>query len=177
MPPLDGPFIAPPAPPTAPTAPSVATSPLAEAFLRHEAWLLKALIRRYGPTAAADIAQETYLRAQKVTYEVVRHPRALLLKMAMNLASNRFRKSSREVLVDPHDPVLERSSAPPSQDEAAFFVQMVMALTPKLRDVFVLSHVKGLSYREIAQLRGISVKAVEKRMSLAIAKCAQLIRG
>ncbi|NGM49374.1 RNA polymerase sigma factor [Caulobacter sp. 602-2] len=167
MPPLDGPLIAPPAAP----------SPLADAFLRHESWLLDALTRRYGPTAAADIAQETFLRARTVPYETVRHPRALLLKIAMNLASNRFRKASREVLVDPRDPVFERAPAPPSQDEAAFFVQMIMALTPKLRDVFVLSHVKGLSYREIAQLRGISVKAVEKRMSLAIAKCAELMRG
>ncbi len=54
---------------------------------------------------------------------------------------------------------------------------MLLALPPKLRDVFALNHVGGLTYREIARLRGISVKAVERRMTQAIARCADMIRS
>ncbi|OJU08036.1 MAG: RNA polymerase subunit sigma-70 [Caulobacterales bacterium 68-7] len=152
--------------------------PLADAYLQCRPWLTSLLTRRFGPDEAADIAQDTYLRIHAYAPpSPIENPKALLARIALNLAANRFRKASRESVMAPDAEVLTRQPTPSSQDEAVLFEQMLLALPAKLRDVFVLSHVKGLSYREIAQLRGISVKAVEKRMTQAIARCADLIRA
>ena len=176
MSPPDG-HIADPAVPAAPPAETPSPRPLARAYLDYRAWLLGVLTLRYGADAADDLAQDTYLRVH--AYEPpapVRSPQRLLMRIALNLASNRRRKSAREVAVAPDDGALTRRPSPSTQEEAAHFAQMLLALPPKLRDVFVLNHVKGLTYREIARLRGISEKTVEKRMSQAIARCAQLMR-
>jgi RNA polymerase sigma factor (sigma-70 family) len=80
---------------------------------------------------------------------------------------------------EPLDLLCDRAGAvaqPPSQIQAVFLRQIVLALSPKLRDVFVLNHIRGFTYREIASLLGISVKTVEKRMSQALAQCAAAMR-
>ncbi|PVM91760.1 RNA polymerase subunit sigma-70 [Caulobacter radicis] len=150
---------------------------LASAYLDYRDWLRGVLALRYGQDVADDLAQDTYLRVH--AYEPaapVRSPQRLLMRIALNLASNRRRKADREIPIAPDDKVLTRLPSPSTQEEAAHLTKMLLALPPKLRDVFVLNHVRGLTYREIAALRGISAKAVEKRMSQAIARCAKLMR-
>jgi RNA polymerase sigma factor (sigma-70 family) len=173
MSPLDGQITAPDAPPSEDGPP-----PLADAYLRHRAWLDALLARRYGPDIAADAAQDTWLHVRRFDPSaLVRNPKSLLTRMALNLASKRARKAAWETPVAPGD---ERLAGPPvdsQQEQAVLFEQMMLALPPKLRDVFALNHVRGLTYREIAQMRGISVKAVEKRMTQAIARCAEMMRG
>ncbi|ACL96255.2 RNA polymerase sigma factor [Caulobacter vibrioides] len=172
MSPLDGQITAPDASPS-----EDGTPPLADAYLRHLDWLTALLARRY-PQDADDIAQDTWLRVHDYRPpRPVRSPRSLLARIALNLAASRFRKSSREIPTDPDHAPLAGRVIDASQEQAVLFEQMMLALPPKLRDVFVLNHVRGLTYREIAQLRGISVKAVEKRMTQAIARCADMIRG
>lgn len=172
MSPPDG-HIADPAP--APAEPPLAEPPLAEVYLQHRAWLLEVLSLRYGADAGEEIAQDTYLRVHGYAPRgPVRQPRNLLMRIALNLASNLARKRSREVLAEPGDTAFARP-VPSTQEQGVLFAEMLLALPPKLRDVFVLNHVRGLTYREIAQLRGISEKAVEKRMSQAIARCTDLL--
>lgn len=173
MSPLDAPITAPDTPPL-----EDGTPPLADAYLRHRAWLEALLARRYGPDDAADITQDTWLRVRAYAPPTpIRSPRSLLARIALNLAANRFRKAARETPTDPGHETFAGQTIDDSQEQAVFFEQMLLALPPKLRDVFALNHVKGLTYREIAQLRGISVKAVEKRMTQAIARCADMIRS
>ena len=172
MSPLDGHRSAPDAPPQEDGGP-----PLADAYLRHRAWLTALLTKRYGEHDGADIAQDTWVGANAYRpVQPVRSPKALLMRIALNQAAKRFRKNAREIPTDPHHEPLVSQTIPEDQDQGLFFEQMLLALPPKLRDVFALNHVRGLTYREIAQLRGISVKAVEKRMTQAIARCADLLR-
>ena len=172
MPPPDTNLDAPAAPPS-----PDATPPFADAYMRHRAWLTALLARRFGAADADDIAQDTWLRVRDYRpAQPVRHPRSLLARIALNLASNRLRKTWREAPTSPDNPVLAELSVEDGQDEARLFEQMMLALPSKLSDVFVLSHVRGLTYREIASLRGISVKTVEKRMTQAIARCADMVR-
>jgi RNA polymerase sigma-70 factor (ECF subfamily) len=46
--------------------------------------------------------------------------------------------------------------------------EAVAALPPRCREVFVLSRARGLSYGEIAEALGISVKTVEAQMGRAL---------
>ena len=174
MPPLNAQLVAPDndAPPPAPAS----QPPLADEYLRHRAWLTATLTRRYGPDAADDIAQDTWLRVRGyVPPAPIRRPRSLLMRIALNLASNRHRKAAWETPTDPEDPYLHRGAIEAEQDAAMFFADMLLALPPKLRDVFALTHIEGKTYVEIASLLGISLGAVEKRMRQAVAKCADFI--
>lgn len=172
MPPLNAQRVVPDdAPPPAPPAP-----PLAAEYLRHRAWLTSVLTLRYGREDAADIAQDTYLRVHAyVPSAPIRRPRSLLMRIALNLASNRHRKAAWEHVTDPQDPCLDRRTTEGDQDAAAIFAEMLLALPSKLRDVFVQAHVEGKSYEEIARTCGISLGAVEKRMRQAVARCDAFI--
>lgn len=172
MPPLNARLLVPDDdPPPAPPAP-----PLAAEYLRHRAWLTSVLTRRFGPDAADDIAQDTWLRVHRyVPPAPIRRPRSMLMRIALNLASNHRRKTAREAPTDPRDLTFDQHSAEGDQDTAIIFAEMLLALPPKLRDVFALTHVEGKSYAEIAALLGISQGAVEKRMRQAVARCADYI--
>jgi RNA polymerase sigma-70 factor (ECF subfamily) len=157
-------------------APPPPQPPLADEYLRHRAWLTTALTRRYGSDAADDIAQDTWLRVRGyVPPAPIRRPKSMLMRIALNLASNHRRKAAREVITDPQDWTFDRRVTEGDQDTAIIFADMLLALPPKLRDVFALTHVEGKSYAETAALLGISLGAVEKRMRQAIARCADHI--
>src|SRR5437899_202312 len=55
------------------------------------------------------------------------------------------------------------------QDEAVLLRQLVSALPPPLRDVFVLSRFAGMTNQDVAAACGLSVKTVEWRMTRALA--------
>ena len=145
---------------------------------RYAAWFRARLVRRYGAQDAEDILQEAWLRlAPYQGLAGVRHPKALLLKIASNLAADKFVRRRRRDLA-----AGDTVAAPgwnielPSQTDAMFAQQVVMGLPQPLRDVFVLSRIKGLSNRQIAEQLGISAKTVEWRMTKALAHCAAQFR-
>jgi DNA-directed RNA polymerase specialized sigma24 family protein len=83
-------------------------------------------------------------------------PKALLVRIAENLASNRRRDRYYEVAQDTGELTLEKQSIGPCQEQAVTFKQIVLALPDELRDVFMLNHVQGMTYEEIAVLPGHS---------------------
>ena len=176
MPPLNAQLVVPDDDAPPPSQPAVAQPPLADEYLRHRAWLTAALTRRYGSDAADDIAQDTWLRVRGyVPPAPIRRPKSMLMRIALNLASNHRRKAAREAPTDPGDRTFDRRGTEGDQDAAVIFEQMLLALPPKLRDVFYLTHVEAKTYAEIAALLGISLGAVEKRMRQAVAQCADFI--
>jgi RNA polymerase sigma-70 factor (ECF subfamily) len=135
------------------------------------------LRRRYGREAAEDLAQETYLKLARAGSAMdVRNPRALLAHIARNAATDHFRRARRDGSSGARDGELERAPVAANQDQATLVKQIVLALPPKLRDVFVLNQVEGLTHPEIAHLLGLSVKTVEWRMKKALALCVQALR-
>ena len=135
-------------------------------------------------------AAETLLRERAVAEEVVQDvmlelwrrrerldpngsPQAYLYQATRNRALNHLR----------HLQVQRRSAARLTRDEAreATAPSQVVAreiddalraaldeLTPRCREVFELSRVRGLKYSEIAETLGVSVKAVEAQMGKAL---------
>lgn len=51
----------------------------------------------------------------------------------------------------------------------------MLKLRPKTREIFMAHRIDGLSYAEIAELTGLSIKGVEKQMSKAIAQIDRLL--
>ncbi|GIE90618.1 RNA polymerase sigma-70 factor [Actinoplanes regularis] len=131
-----------------------------EAFVAHRKLLFTVAYEMLGSAAdAEDVLQETWLRWAGVDLELVRDPRAFLVRVTTREALMRLRTLGRrkESYVGPWlpEPLL---TAPDVADdvELADSVSLAMllvleTLTPTERAVFVLREVFGLDYDEIAE--------------------------
>jgi RNA polymerase sigma-70 factor (ECF subfamily) len=123
---------------------------------------------------AEDLVQDTFLkiweRKETINPETVK---SLLYKIANNLFLNRIEheKVSFKFITEYNGSDL--SNAPDFELEMKDFdkrLQETLAdLDEKSRLVFLMNRIDELTYAQIADNQGISVKAVEKRMSKAIA--------
>jgi RNA polymerase sigma factor (sigma-70 family) len=131
-----------------------------------------------SPPKADDIGQEALLRALQ-SGTVIRHPRSFFARIARNVAIDEARKLKvRGGLALQIDALPDRMApwVGPDQETALLIKQVILGLPELYRDVFILSRFHGLSYQEIAAERGITVKAVEYRMSRALALCEEALR-
>ncbi|WP_319482021.1 sigma-70 family RNA polymerase sigma factor [uncultured Draconibacterium sp.] len=129
---------------------------------------------RSGDTElATDIAQETFLKIwekqNKIDDDRVK---GLLFKIANNLFVSYYRKEKRSFEFFKHYEPDENTRNP---EEDLVFEQLkenysyaLKRMPEKQRTVFLMSRVDQLTYNEIAEMVGVSVKAVEKRMRLAL---------
>jgi len=136
-------------------------------------WLVTFLRRRFGPETAEDIAQEAFARALSATGEI-HNPRAFLATVALRAAADqRRREVARPVVVE----VEEADGAVlPDALEQVLLKQLLRELPPPVREVYLLSRIAGLTYAEVAERLGISVKRVEARMTEAHKRFAALMR-
>jgi RNA polymerase sigma-70 factor (ECF subfamily) len=156
-------------------------SPLFQVFIDCAKELRSFLTRRLGcAEVAADLVQDTYIRlATRPDPDVHANPRALVFRVAANLATDHSRKQR---LRDTYDGGTLDDLAVPSlvpapdaeltaQQDHALLKQAIARLPEKRRTVFLLRMAQGLPYDQIASRVGISVSAVEKHMSQAIVHC------
>jgi RNA polymerase sigma factor (sigma-70 family) len=148
---------------------------LGELYRRYAGWLLRLLKARFGEDAD-DLVQETYIRMRRYDGEVVLHPRALLIKVASHVAYDERRKASaqgrsRQTRLE-NVSLKSTPSCLDEQTQRLLLKQVILSIPLTYRDVFVLSRFAGLSYEQIAEHLGLSVKTVEWRMSKALAHCA-----
>ncbi len=117
---------------------------------------------------AADIAQETFIRAyQKLdSYKTQYAFKNWVMSIGANLARNRCRSNSRrqrmeQTLAEMQDP--EPASAPEARDEG--LERALGQLPESLRAALVLKHMEGMSYEEVARTLGIGVSAAKMRVA------------
>lgn len=142
----------------------------------HSPWLTARIRRRFGRDAE-DVVQEVWLWLIPLTAsETIRSPKALLLRIASNIAITRARQTRRrsELLAYHASDVTPTYGA--DQSEAVLLQQIVLGLPQPLRDVFVLSRIGGMTNSQIAEQLGVSPKTVEWRMTKALAYCAAQLR-
>lgn len=143
-------------------------------------WLKGLSICREGPNGE-DLAQDTFLRlAEHPPPDPIRHPKALLATVATNLARDAHRRQVRQGGAHLSLDEAYATSEPftlADQETALLLKQVILSMPELYRSVFVLSRFGGLSYEEIADRCGLSVKTVEWRMSKALAHCTQQLRG
>ncbi|MGH6753144.1 MAG: RNA polymerase sigma factor [Phenylobacterium sp.] len=141
----------------------------------HGNWLLRLLRRRFGSQEAEDIAQDVYARAA-ATRSQVHNPRGFLTTLATRVVRDRFRREAvRPKLVGEGQATADAATASEAA-EALLQKQIVLALPPQLREVFLLRSFTPLTNAEIAERCGVSVKTVEERMTKALAICKVLLR-
>ncbi len=143
-------------------------------YRRYSVWLGNRLRRQVGSDDAADVVQETYLRITPYLLDDIRHPKALLLRVALNLVRDEKRRlATRERAASLGE--LPQDIIPSDAVDRLHLKQILQTMPPLYRDVFVLSRFDGMTYSEIALAHGISLATVERRMAKAVEHCmAQL---
>ncbi|MEM1112223.1 MAG: RNA polymerase sigma factor [Pseudomonadota bacterium] len=162
-------------------------SEIFKTFIDNEAALKRLLVGYTSDTEAAeDLAQEVFIRAFAAERKAggktgIENPRAYLFQVARRLAFERFRRpgpaGSDQGGVDT---LLDETQAMAddwleSRRKLALFTRAVASLPEKCREAFLLRHVDGLRYKQIANRMGISVSAVEKHVALGLTRCAEFL--
>lgn len=148
-------------------------------FVRAQYRDLVNFLRRRTATEqdAEDAAQESLTRLLRYCdTEPYAAWKSLLYRIATNIATDQHRRAQRHhvaqhVQIDDVDVVTEASApddALAHKETQARIRSTILALPPKCRQVYIL-RLEGLSYKEIADHCGISVKMVEKHISKALA--------
>jgi RNA polymerase sigma-70 factor (ECF subfamily) len=163
---------------------------------RHE-WFLnqifrhRAALHRYlrkftaGSEDIEDLVQETYMRVYALTdYHAVDSPKALVFKIAHNLAVERARRQKTQATDSMADFDLSNvysTEAPADQQIDArrrfeSFCAAIDRLPPVCRRVFVLRKVYRLSHTEIATVLGMSHSTIEKHVAKGLLRCRDYLR-
>jgi RNA polymerase sigma-70 factor (ECF subfamily) len=135
------------------------------------AWLSR---RRLGGLDIDDVIQEAYTRL--IAAESVAHvydARSYTFQIAGSVVIDHLRRMKVVPIASvPDFDYLEVVSEDPSperqaidRDELHRLAQMIARLPGKIRDVFTLRRVHGLSQREVAHRLGLSESTVEKHMA------------
>tara|TARA_B100000925_G_C21988572_1_gene465714 strand:+ start:63 stop:554 length:492 start_codon:yes stop_codon:yes gene_type:complete len=122
---------------------------------------------------ATDIAQETFMKLWEKKFEY--HPtktKSLVYKIANQLWISQYRKQASEqkyeLLLTYSQETLHEEQSLELKELKNNYEATLANLPISQREVFLMSRMEELSYKEIAQRLNISVKTVEKRMSLTL---------
>lgn len=157
-------------------------------YVDHHAWLRGWLNRRlHNASEAADLTQDTFIRLLSAPAKDtdasgnwLREPRAYLATVARHLLINHLRRQSLEqAYLDVLSNLPEQLV--PSPEEQMLLLEvlqeidtMLANLSAKVRAVFVLSQVEGLTYAAIAKELDIGERSVKRYMAQAMAECIML---
>lgn len=122
---------------------------------------------------ASDLAQDVFLRLwEKQIVIETKGIRSLLYKMAGDMFISKYRRSKLEknYLKSIDDDITYISPEEELKHKELFinYQKALARLSEKQRVVFLMSRMEGLKYHEIAEHLNISIKAVEKRMTLTL---------
>jgi len=149
-------------------------------YLQHHSWLKSWLLRRLGQAADADdLTQDTFVRIIRSRSPVneLKQPLAYLATIANSLLINRWRRLAVERAY------AEALAAQPehfelSPEERYLLIEtlteideLLHGLSPRIREIFLLSQLDGLTYKQIAAQLGLSVNQVQKSMVKAFSRC------
>ena len=157
---------------------------LSRHVLKHEPalrmWLGR---RRIAGLEIDDIVQETYARLITVDQvDGIGNIKNYMFQTAYSVLVSHVRRSkivTFETVTDLEQLGATRESSPEDQvidrDELNRLARAVADLPGKVRDVFVLRRINGLSQRDVARELGLSESTVEKHMSRGIYLLMNLI--
>jgi len=137
-----------------------------------------ALDKVRGQDAAEDLVQEAFVRVweRRRQLRLDASPRAYLYRVLRNLITDEFRRHRMrerfrwfKSLGEPAE-VPSPSATLEAGELASAAERAIAALPERRRDVFVLAHLHGLSYREVGETLGITPRTVANHMTLALSQ-------
>lgn len=143
-------------------------------FEEHFAAIRNYVFYRSGSTElATDLAQETFIKIWEKRDNINKEKvSGLLYKIANDLFVSNYRKAQHGFKFFDSYQLNEKSLTP--EDALTFeelkqsYKRALSEMPEKQRTVFLMSRMENLKYIEIADICGISAKAVEKRMKNAL---------
>ena len=131
---------------------------------------------------AYDVVQEAFIKlwencakvspekAKSFVYTVANNLYLNLIK-AEKVRQNYAASSKKSVSYESPEYLMEEQEYKEKLDRA------LASLPENQRTVFLLNRIDGKKYKEIAEMEGVSVKAIEKRMHLALKTLREQIEG
>ncbi len=151
-------------------------------YREHAASLFRFLYYKCGDREeAGDLTQDAFIAVWNNCHKVeIEKARSYLFTVANNRFLNTVSKKKIVLQFQSQQTARSDSQNPHFLLEEKEFNDLLQKaindLTDKQREVFLLSRIEGLKYREIAEMLDISVKAVEKRMHSALKQLKDLIQ-
>ena len=150
----------------------------------HRGWLLAWLRKKIGcPEHAADLTQDTFLRALLKPDDSMREPRAYLFTIARGLLIDHWRKEELQRAWLETMRYMPELSVPSVESRQLVLelleeiARMLDGLKPKVRTAFLLAQLEGMSYGAIAEQMHVSQRTVERYMAEAFHHCYELRYG
>ena len=158
---------------------------LAELYRSESPKLVRILSRQAGSSEdAQDLVQDVFFRFARLRGRwpaSLDRPQAYLRRIANNLLKDRAKSDFRhcaalhvvadeEVLQGPDQHRLLES-----RDMLRRLETAMMRLRPKTREIFMAHRIDGMTYAQIAERSGLTVKGVEKQMSKALAQIDRML--
>lgn len=123
---------------------------------------------------ASDLAQDVFLRVWEKQMDIdVKTGLRLLYKIAGDMFISQYRREKLEMNYKATKVEESMDFSPEDQlrhkELYSSYTKALADLNEKQRIVFMMARMEGLKYQEIADRLQLSVKAVEKRMTIALA--------
>jgi len=151
----------------------------------HGPRLLRYFSRRADRQDAGDLVHESFVRfanSDACRERAIECPEAYLNQIATNLLRDRAKSAVQRSLAS-HVAADEVPLAGPdlvaaleARDKLNRLQTALMRLKPKTRAIFLAHRLDGLSYKQIAERSGLSVKGVEWHMTKAIDHLDRVLR-
>lgn len=134
---------------------------------------------------AEELVMDVMMRVWQKGDKITSPPgfKAYLLRSIKNAVLNYYRKSAPDIL--PIDELSDENAPPTSsladdlvrhKELAEQYTVAFSSLSDKKKEVFTLSREKNLTYKEIAQLLGISLNTVENYMSASLSQLREKMK-
>jgi RNA polymerase sigma-70 factor, ECF subfamily len=141
---------------------------------RYEPGLLRYATRMLGSTdAAADAVAESLVRAYRHLAQCrdTEHLKSWLYRITGNRCRSHIgRRHTSDVSLDDAPPLADPSDtwvALERGEQLALVERALAALQPEKREAFVLKHVEGMSYEEMAEVTGARIPTLKMRVHRA----------
>ena len=151
---------------------------LAELYRSESPKLIRILSRRTSNREdAQDLVQDIFFRFARLRESwpsSLDRPQAYLRRIAANLLKDRSKADHRHsvalhvVAEEEALPGFDQQRLLESRDMLNRLEAAMMRLRPRTREIFMAHRIDGLTYSEIAERTGLTVKGVEKQMSKAL---------
>lgn len=151
-------------------------------FITHSKTIFNYIYYKYGNEEKAyDAVQEAFLKLWENCAKVVpEKAKSFVYTVANNLYLNILKAEKVKLKYAPNSLKISNESPEFLLEEKQFQEKLEKALADlpeNQRTTFLLNRIDGKKYAEIAEMENVSIKAIEKRMHLALKSLREKIDG